>query len=136
MTDAPPGPRAAWGAAARGLLWGLGFGLAVGAVGQLTALVLFLAQGANGSYGPYLRLGAVFVELFHRLGLEVRALPLGAGPPLSVGLGLGLLLIPSAAVVVLGLAGRRIPHSSPAGPARRCSGWRPGTRSCRSCCRS
>jgi hypothetical protein len=109
------GPRAAWRAAARGLLWGLGIGLAVGAVGQLTAFVLFLAQGANGSYGPYLRLGAVYVELFHRVSLEVRALPLGEGPPLSVGLGLGLLLIPSAAVAVLGLAGRRIARSSPAG---------------------
>lgn len=115
MTDAPPGPRAVWRAAERGLLWGLGIGLAVGAVGQLIAFVLFLAQGANGSYGPYVRLGAVYVELFHRVDLEVRALPFGGGPPLSVGLGLGLLLIPSAAVVVLGLAGRRIARSSPAG---------------------
>jgi hypothetical protein len=112
MTDAPPGHRAPWRTAARGLLWGLGIGLAVGAVGQVVALALFLAQGANGSYAPYLRLGAVYTELFHRVGLEVRATPLGGGSPLSVALGVGLLLVPAGAVMLLGMAGRRLARSS------------------------
>jgi hypothetical protein len=115
MTDAPRGHRAPWQTAARGLVWGLGIGLAVGAVGLVVGLALFLAQGANGSYLPYLRLGAVYTELFHRVGLDVRATPFGGGPPLSVAVGLGLMLVAVGAVAVLALAGSRLARSS--------SGW-------------
>jgi hypothetical protein len=98
---------------ARGVLWGVGVGLGVAAVGQVIAFALFLAGGPSGSYVPYLRLGAVYVELFHHVGLEVRAAPLGGEPSFSIGLGVGLLLVPAGAVAILGLVGRRIRDPSP-----------------------
>jgi hypothetical protein len=115
MTDAPSGHRAMWRTAARGFAWGLGIGLTVGAVGQALALTLFLGQGANGSYAPYLRLGAVYTELFHRVGLDVRAGLTAGVSPLTVALAVGLLLVPAGAVVLLGLAGRRLARPSSVG---------------------
>jgi hypothetical protein len=108
MTDAPPGRRAPWRAAARGFVVGLGIGLLVGAVGQAAAFALFVAEGANGSYLPYLGIGAVYVELFHHVGVELRALPAGGGSPLSIAIGIGLLSVLAVAVALLSAAGRRV----------------------------
>jgi hypothetical protein len=113
MTDAPPGRRAPWRAAVRGFAFGLGIGLLIAAIGQAAALALFVAEGAGGSYLPYLRIGAVYVELFHHVGVEIRALPAAGESALSIAIGIALLSVLAVAVVLLSAAGRRIARASP-----------------------
>jgi hypothetical protein len=106
MTAAPPA-RGAWlRPAARGAALALGVGLLVALAGQVAALVLFVAQGANGSYAPYVRLGAAYVELFHRVPVSlITQAPAGAfGARISI----AMLLVTFGAIAALGLVGRRI----------------------------
>lgn len=105
--SAPP-RRRPWRTASHALVLGVGIGLFVAAAGQVIALTLFLAQGAKGSYVPYLRVGALYVELFHHVGVEARAQLVGQDTALSIVVGIGLLLVLAVAVVLLWGSGRRI----------------------------
>jgi hypothetical protein len=93
-----------------------GVGVLVAAVGQLGALALFLAQGANGAYAPYLRLGAAYVALFHRVPVSLRLLPLGGESAAAV-LSIALLLVTFATIALLALVGRRVPARDRSGGA-------------------
>jgi hypothetical protein len=97
-----------WRQAVRALAYGLGISLAVAALGQAVGLALYLARGASGGYGPYVRLGAVYVELFHHVPVAVAA-PAGAGRPLSAQISIALLLVTGGAAVALAAAARRLP---------------------------
>jgi hypothetical protein len=108
MTDAPPTRRAAWRDAALALGAGAGISAVVALLGQAVALVLFLLRGATGSYEPYLRLGAIYLELVHHVDVAVRLEAAAGGRPLSIGLGIAVLLVTAAAVAALATAGARL----------------------------
>jgi hypothetical protein len=107
MTEAPPARGTPGRNAALAIAAGVGVSAAVALAGQAVALVLFLLRGAHGSYGPYLRLGALYVELFHHVDVELR-LGSAAGRSLSVALGAALLLVTAAAAVALAALGARL----------------------------
>jgi hypothetical protein len=107
MTEPPPARGRRWPAAALAFASGLGIAALVALVGQLVGLALYLAQGANGPFGPYARLGAAYVELFHHVVVALRVDAAG-GSPWSVDLGIALLLVTAGAIVGVGLAGRRL----------------------------
>jgi len=122
MTQAPPRrgsvARAAVGALASGAL----VSLFVVAAGQLAGLALFLAEGANGAYTGFARLGAVYTEAFHRvpfaLGLPGAGTGTSGGTTLAVRVSVAFLLVTFVASALLWRAGRRA--ALDVGPA-----WRP-----------
>jgi hypothetical protein len=107
MTEPPPERGRRWRAPAVALATGLGVGAVVALGGQLIGLALFVAQGANGSYRPYVRLGAAYLELFHHVDVGMR-FDAAAGPSASVDVGIALLLVTCVAIVALAVAARRL----------------------------
>ncbi len=98
---------ASFGSVLRGAALGLGVGVLVALVAQVAAAMLFLAQGANGPYAPYLRLGAAYVELFHHVPVSLR-LPQADAGGFGGRISIALLLITFGAVALLGALGRRL----------------------------
>jgi hypothetical protein len=104
----PAEPRRAGTAVVRAALAGLGVGVVVALVGEVGGLTLYLAQGANGAYRWYARLGAIYVELFHHVEVGLQVRPFGGGRPLVLDLGVALGAVLGLALVALGWVGRRI----------------------------
>jgi hypothetical protein len=108
MTPSPPSRDPALRSAAVASATAFGIAVVVALAGQAIALVVYVARGATGAFGPYARLGAVYVELFHHVDVGARVLPVGGAREASAHLGVGLLGVGALAVVPLGLLGRRL----------------------------
>jgi hypothetical protein len=122
MTEAPPRRGSVARAAGRALVSGALVSVLVVALGQLAGLALFLAEGANGAYAGFARLGALYTEAFHRvpfsLELEVPGSAVLGTTAFAVRVSIAFLLVTFGAAALLWRAGRRAARDVAAG-------WRP-----------
>jgi hypothetical protein len=115
MTPTPPQRDRALRTAGVAFGTGLGIALLIALIGQAIALVVFVARGASGSYAPYARLGALYVEAFHHVDVGVKVLPAGGARQVSVHLGIGLLTVTSVGAVLLAPFGEQLARHSTGG---------------------
>ena len=115
MTEPPPARGPSAPSIRRAIGYGLAVSLLVVILGQLVGLALFVAQGANGSYVPYLRIGAVYVELFHHVPVSLETPREAGGAPFSLDVGVALMLVTGMAVLLLAAAGRRLGSAASGG---------------------